>query len=45
MPGIFAEPLPVVVAVLEKYGDVSLVHTNLPDVEPAAWAAVTQPYL
>lgn len=45
LPGIFAEPLPVVVAVLEKYGDVSLVHTNLPDVEPAAWAAVTQPYL
>lgn len=39
LPGIFAEPLPIVVAVLEKYGDVSLVHANLPDVEPAAWSA------
>jgi transglutaminase-like putative cysteine protease len=43
LPGIFAEPLPVVVAVLEKYGDVSLVHANLPDVEPSAWVAVAQP--
>lgn len=37
LPGIFAEPLPVVVAVLEKYGDVGLVHANLPDIEPSAW--------
>ena len=39
LPGILAEPLPAVVAVLEKYRDVRLVHANLPDVAPAAWRA------
>jgi transglutaminase-like putative cysteine protease len=40
LPGILAEPLPAVVAALEKYRDVHLVHANLPDVAPAAWRAV-----
>lgn len=31
LPGVFAEPLPTVMAVLEKYEDVSLVAQNLPD--------------
>jgi transglutaminase-like putative cysteine protease len=32
LPEIWAEPLSVVVAVLERYGDVGQVATNLPDV-------------
>lgn len=32
LPEIWAEPLPLVVEVLERYGDVALVAANLPDV-------------
>lgn len=34
LPDIWAEPLPQVVAVLERYDDVAQVHAHLPDVGP-----------
>lgn len=33
LPGIFAEPLPVVVKVLGSSATVEAVYTNLPDIE------------
>lgn len=33
LPEIWAEPLPVVIAVLERYPDVAQVHAHLPDIE------------
>jgi len=36
LPEIWAEPLPVVTEVLERYSDVAEVHANLPDI--ALWA-------
>ncbi len=33
LPEIWAEPLPIVVSVLESYDNVALVHENLPDIQ------------
>lgn len=32
LPEIWSEPLPLITAVLESYGDVALVYANLPDI-------------
>lgn len=37
LPGIWAEPHPQVVAVLERYQDVAEVYAHLPDVAPEDW--------
>jgi hypothetical protein len=41
LPGIFAEPLPVVVNVLESNATVEAVFANLPDIEGSPEAFVT----